>query len=45
MRRKDWEELANKHSECRVFIEFVEEHPKQFNKWLDKKIKNMTGGY
>lgn len=38
MKRKDLEELAEKYSECRVYIEFADAHPKRFAKWVLKRI-------
>jgi len=38
MENKYWEELANKYSEVRVFIEFADAHEKQFDTWLKKEI-------
>lgn len=38
MKRKDWEELAKKHDECRVFIEFADDHQDLFNEWLEEMM-------
>lgn len=50
MKRKDLEELAEKYSECRVYIEFADAHPKRFASWvlnqtrMNEKRKSINNG-
>ena len=39
--RVDWEELAEKYSECRVFIEYANCHYEDFQKWLNNEVAEL----
>lgn len=42
MKDKEWERLADEHSECRVFIEFADAYKELFEKWvLDQTISKV----
>ena len=39
--RDDLEELARKHEDCRVFLEYVDDNYEDFHVWLDLKMKEL----
>lgn len=39
--RKDLEELARKHQDCRIYIEFAGANIELFHNWLVKDIEKL----